>query len=284
MLVLTQHFPLAPDTPMLEGLLSRPVRIVWASLILLTLLAWYQLFGSAGDAAQILSDAAVPLAHAHHFHASSGAWGWHEFLMAFLMWLLMSIAMMLPTAAPAILSFADLARAGRTELPAAVRVGVFVLGYLLAWWAFGLVATVAQWGLASATAQIPAVNSARPLLYGGLLTAAGLYQFSTLKDLCLSQCRSPMMFFLAHWRDGLQGASYLGLRHGVHCVGCCWALMALMLLAGTMNLACTAALTFIMLLEKLAPGGKVLARVVGFALILCGGGLMAFTLFRGDPS
>jgi len=142
---------------------------------------------------------------------------------------------------------------------------------------------VAQWGLASAAAQIPAIDSARPLLYGGLLAAAGLYQFSTLKDLCLTQCRSTMLFFLAHWREGLKGASYLGLRHGMHCVGCCWALMALMLLAGSMSLVSTAVLTFIMLLEKLAPGGRVLARVVGFALILCGGGLMAFTFFRGNP-
>ena len=272
-----------PSRALLEGLLSRPIRVIWASLILLILLAWYQLFGSEGAAISGSSDAAVPLAHAHHFHTSSQAWGWHEFLIAFLMWLLMAVAMMLPTAAPAILSFADLARAGQKELPAAARVGIFVLGYLFAWWGFGLAATVAQWGLASAAAQIPAIDSARPLLYGGLLAAAGLYQFSTLKDLCLTQCRSPMMFFLAHWREGLKGASYLGLRHGMHCVGCCWALMALMLLAGSMSLVSTAVLTFIMLLEKLAPGGRVLARVAGFALILCGGGLMAFTFFRGNP-
>ena len=92
------------------------------------------------------------------------------------------------------------------------------------------------------------------------------------------------MFSLAHSRERLKGASYLGLRHCMHCVGCCWALMALMLLAGSMSLVSTAVLTFIMLLEKLAPGGRVLARVVGFALILCGGGLMAFTFFRGNPS
>src|SRR5689334_17024375 len=98
MLLLTNHSAPAPDPPMFEGLLSRPIRIVWASLILLTLLAWYQLFGSAGATVPGLSDAAVPLAHAHHFHASSQAWGWHEFVIAFLMWLLMAVAMMLPTA------------------------------------------------------------------------------------------------------------------------------------------------------------------------------------------
>lgn len=267
---------------MLEGLLLRPRRIVLLAVALLSVLAWYQLFGAAGVVASSSPDTPVGLVHAHHLHGSTAAWGAHELALSFLMWLLMAVAMMLPTAAPAILAFADLARAGKSELASASRTGMFVLGYLLTWWAFGAVATVAQWGLTSAALHIPAINSDRPLLYGLLLTAAGLYQFSALKDVCLTQCRSPMMFFLAHWREGLRGATYLGVRHGLHCVGCCWALMALMLLAGAMNLACTAVLTMLMLVEKLAPAGRALARVIGCALILTGGALIAFTFFRGN--
>ena len=109
---------------------------------------------------------------------------------------------------------------------------------------------------------------------------AGLYQFSTIKDRCLTQCRSPMTFFLAHWRDGVSGALALGWRHGMHCVGCCWALMALMLAAGSMNLAWTAALAIVMLAEKVLPAGRSVARIVGVALI-CGALVLAGTWIAG---
>jgi predicted metal-binding membrane protein len=145
------------------------------------------------------------------------------------------------------------------------------------WWVFGALATVAQWTLAVAAARIQPFHALEPAIGGGLLAVAGLYQFSALKNLCLTRCRSPLAFFLAHWREGTRGAVYLGLRHGAHCVGCCWALMALMLAAGTINLAWTAALTVLMLAEKVLPGGLLIGRVVGAGLILWGAALLVST-------
>jgi predicted metal-binding membrane protein len=244
------------DRPTLEGLLARPNLGVGAALVLLSALAWLEL--------------ATGMTH------PALAWQAADVGAAFLMWLTMAVAMMLPTAAPAILAFADLGRgagqAGRAAHSAG-RLGAFVGGYLMAWWAFGVLATAAQWALAVTARGMPGL-AAGGSVAGTLLLVAGLYQFSSLKDLCLTRCRSPLAFFLAHWREGTRGALYLGLRHGAHCVGCCWALMALMLGVGTMSLGWTAALTALMLAEKVLPGGRLVGRAVGLALIAWGGVLL----------
>ena len=256
-----------PDTPPLERLLSRPNRLIAAALLVLCAVAWMQLYGW-GPAAQPV--------HVHGIHA----WNPHQAALILCMWLLMAVAMMLPTAAPAILAFADISRAGRPGVPAATRVTGFVGGYLAVWWAFGVLATLAQWALASAAQRIPDLAAGHPLIGATALMCAGLYQFSTIKDHCLTQCRSPMTFFLAHWREGVRGALELGWRHGMHCVGCCWALMALMLAAGSMNLAWTAALAVVMLAEKVLPAGRSVARIVGVTLI-CGAIVLAGTWIAG---
>ncbi|MBS0393279.1 MAG: DUF2182 domain-containing protein [Proteobacteria bacterium] len=243
-------------------LLARPALVVGTSLVALAALAWWQLLTGGGSAG---------LHHA--LHAAPRAWGTDEALVALAMWHLMAVAMMLPTAAPAILAFADISRHGGGS--AAARLAAFVLGYLAAWSLFSVGATIAQWALTSATVRMPALQAHAGLAAGALLLLAGGYQFSALKDRCLSECRSPLAFFLAHWRDGTMAAGRLGLRHGLHCVGCCWALMALMLAAGAMNLAWTAALTVLMLAEKTLPAGRLVARAAGVALIC--GGLAALT-------
>ena len=259
--------PAAPyivsDLSPLERLLSRPNRLIAAALLLLCAVAWLQLYGW-GPAAQP--------AHVHGAHS----WNLHQAALILCMWLLMAVAMMLPTAAPAILAFADIARAGREGVPPASRVTGFVGGYLAVWWAFGVLATLAQWALASAAQRIPDLAAGHSLIGAAALVGAGLYQFSAIKDHCLTQCRSPMTFFLAHWRDGVRGALALGWRHGMHCVGCCWALMALMLATGSMNLAWTAALAVVMLAEKVLPAGRSVARIVGVTLI-CGAVVLAGT-------
>ena len=262
-----------------RGLLARPNRLIGAALLLLSALAWVQLFGSGPNAVSGLPQAHAVLAHVH---GPARIWSSRELGLAFSMWLLMAVAMMLPTAAPAIASFADIVRAGQPGMSVATRVGAFVLGYLLAWWGFGALATGAQWGLADAALHVAALSTARPWLAGLILTSAGLYQFSALKDLCLRQCRSPMTFFLAHWRAGAGGATYLGWRHGVHCVGCCWALMALTLLGGAMSFGWTAALMVVMLIEKIAPAGRIVGHILGVALIVCGSVLIASALFPGE--
>jgi predicted metal-binding membrane protein len=264
----------------LSSLLSRPNRLLFATLLLLIALAWLQLF--SGRAADDLT-----FRHAHPSHYSvtglaSPVWELRDFGTAFLMWVLMAVAMMLPTAAPAILAFADIARAGHRTPPAGDRIAAFILGYLLAWWGFATLATLAQWGIATAALHFSLLDSERSLLGGAVLTAAGLYQFSALKELCLAKCRSPIAFFLTQWRDGARGAIHLGLRHGIHCVGCCWALMALMLFAGTMSIGWTAGLGAVMLAEKIAPAGRTAASAFGVGLIVSGGVLIASASLGGE--
>jgi predicted metal-binding membrane protein len=263
-------------------LVSRQNRVIGICLLLLIVLAWIQLFG--GGPAAVMA-----LHQAHHAHLTvnrtappSLPWNLREVGIVFLMWLVMAVAMMLPTAAPAILLFADVARAGEHTNSATVRITAFILGYLLAWWGVGALATAVQLRLAAAGLCFSAFSSERTVLGGAVLIAAGLYQFSALKESCLRKCRSPMTFFLAQWRDGVAGAIYLGLRHSIDCIGCCWALMALMLFSGTMSIAWTAGLSAVMLMEKVAPGGRIFARAVGIALIFCGGALVASAVYRGE--
>jgi len=266
----------------LEAVRLRPKLALTAAVLLLSALAWLQLFGS-GSALALWSTheatAALGHTHAHTHFGTLQAWGPRDVSIAFLMWLLMAVAMMLPTAIPAILGFTDLAKAAERSLRAASRVGGFVSGYLLAWGAFGLAATGLQWALASALRDSMTFAMQYSVFAGALVMASGAYQFSALKDLCLTQCRNPVAFFFANWRDGVRGAMWLGLRHGLYCIGCCWALMALMLLAGTMSLGWMAALSVVMLLEKVVPAGaRIVSGVVGIALIVGGGVLIGAAL------
>lgn len=182
------------------------------------------------------------------------------------MWSIMMAAMMLPSAAPAILTFARLSV--RTSQPA--RAVSFLAGYLLTWLAFSAGATVAQWGLQAAGWVDAMIVSRSPWLSALLLTTAGLYQFTGTKRTCLSQCRSPVGLLLGSWRPGVLGAFAMGTRYGVFCLGCCWALMALLFVGGVMNLAWIAALTVLVAAEKLGPAGHRIGKVLGLTLLSAG--------------
>lgn len=192
-------------------------------------------------------------------------------LGAVTIWMLMSIAMMLPTAAPAIDIYVRLSR--RIEVRRAAHVAGFAGGYLIAWAGFAVAAGSAQAALGG---EIATFSAALPqgALAGGLLLLAGLYQLTPLKQACLTLCRNPLAFFMSHWREGIAGALRMGLRHGLVCIGCCWALMGLMFLAGAMNLAWMAALGLVMLLEKTAPGAARVGRLTGLAMALAGSALI----------
>ena len=185
------------------------------------------------------------------------------------MWVLMSAAMMLPTAAPTIDLHVRLTR--RVEMGRAIRIAGFAAGYLLAWAGFALLTTAAQVLVAEAvgTNPLPAGTAA-----GGLLLVAGLYQLTPLKAACLALCRNPLAFFMSHWREGSGGALMMGVHHGLICIGCCWALMLLMFVAGTMNLAWMAGLGLVMLLEKVLPRADRMGRLGGIALVLAGTALV----------
>ena len=206
---------------------------------------------------------------------ADAGWGWSELLLLFAMWVIMMAAMMLPAAAPAVLLVAQVNRlyqAGRSPYR---RTALFVAGYLGAWAGFSLLATLAQWGLHEANMMNDMMATTNTTVGGLTLAAAGVYQWTPLKHACLRRCRSPLAFVLASWRPGKRGALRMGLGHGAWCLGCCWLLMALLFVAGVMNLAWIAGLSVLVLLEKLLPEGVWIARAAGVALLVWGG-LMLF--------
>jgi predicted metal-binding membrane protein len=197
-------------------------------------------------------------------------WGGVDFLFRFGMWAVMMVAMMVPTAAPMILLFATVNRRRREQQGPFVPTGVFLAGYVVIWSGFAALATLAMWGLHSAALLSPMMVSTSPLLGGALLLVAGAFQWSPLKRLCLTHCRTPLGFLMSEWREGTWGALRMGLRHGSYCVGCCWVLMTLLFVTGVMNLLWVAAIAIFVLVEKVAPAGPWLSRVTG--LLLAGGG------------
>jgi predicted metal-binding membrane protein len=204
-------------------------------------------------------------------------WGPAELATIALMWSVMMVAMMTPTASPMVLAFAGLERrriggSGTPWGPASTFLG----GYLLVWVGFSVLMTLAQWGLHSAAmSSACGMKTASPSIDAMLLVGAGLFQFSPAKSACLRHCRTPVGFLLAEWRAGMGGALVMGIRHGLYCVGCCWLLMLLLFVAGVMNAAWCAALAALVLAERVMPGGLWLARAVGIVLTLSGGGLAA---------
>jgi predicted metal-binding membrane protein len=188
--------------------------------------------------------------------------------LIFVMWSIMMMAMMLPSAAPTILLVSALARNHSiTSVPTA---GLFTLGYMLVWVGFSLAATLLQWGLDSAGVLSEAMAARSAAVAGCVLIAAGIYQWTHLKQACLRHCRSPLAFLLHHWRKGVWGAVTNGVRHGFFCLGCCWMLMVLLFVGGLMNLLWIGALALLVLIEKTLPWGGRTSRVTGVALVAWG--------------
>lgn len=181
-----------------------------------------------------------------------------------LMWWLMMLAMMLPSAAPAILLYGHV-RETRGSDTGIAQSWVFLAGYLGVWLLFSVLAAVAQRLLTG-----PSMTLERHWTVSALLVLTGIYQLSPLKNACLAQCHSPAGFLTRYWRPGVSGAIRLGLRHGAYCLGCCWMLMALLFVGGVMNFAWIAAITLIVAIEKLLPRGPLIARATGVALIAWG--------------
>ena len=201
-------------------------------------------------------------------------WGLADTSLTFLMWVVMMIAMMTPSAVPLIMLYKQVSQ--QLKPPGSLSsTWLFLLGYLVVWSGFSALATLAQWGLHSLALLTPMVASASPILGGALLIAAGIYQFTPLKDACLSHCRTPMGFLIAEWRDGPRGVLMMGMRHGLYCVGCCWLLMALLFVGGVMNLIWVAVIAAYILIEKVAPARIWLSRIGGVAVLLWGLWLVA---------
>jgi predicted metal-binding membrane protein len=203
---------------------------------------------------------------------ANAPWRAIEFAFVFTMWAVMMVGMMAPSAAPMILMYARVGRQGRSAGKPLAATGWFATGYFLAWISFSLAATFVQWGFERAALLDSRMASASNLLGGMVLIAAGVYQWTPLKDVCLVQCRTPFQFLMRHggFRGDVPGCLLLGLRHGAYCVGCCWVLMALLFVGGVMNVLWIALLALLVLLEKLAPLGRWVARAAGVACVVAG--------------
>jgi predicted metal-binding membrane protein len=184
--------------------------------------------------------------------------------------------MMVPSAAPMILVHARAARHAAAQGKPLAATAWFADGYLLTWMAFSFAATLGQWALERASQLTPIMAVSSRVFGGTVLIAAGLYQWTPLKEACLSQCQAPIAFILRHGglRSTPTGSLILGLRHGIYCVGCCWALMLILFVVGVMNLLWIAALAILVMLEKVIPFGRAVARLAGLLFIATGGWML----------
>ena len=274
------------ETPVFERLLKRDRVITVAGLAVLCALAWLYIVTGAGlgmSAWEMTTLALFPHQHTRDVMPSMPgmdmgptapmwmAWGFATWALMIAMWWIMMIAMMTPSATPTILLYARVHRhalaKGKVQDKLAPT-GAFAMGYLLVWLAFAAAATTLYWGLERAgLVSAMMMGSQNRLLSGAVLMAAGLYQVSPLKNTCLAHCRAPTSFLSRHWRPHIMGALRLGAMHGAYCVGCCWMLMALLVVGGVMNLAWIAALAILVLIEKALPLGQWIGRAIGIALI-----------------
>jgi predicted metal-binding membrane protein len=173
-----------------------------------------------------------------------------------------------------VLTYATMYRRHREQDLPFVPTGLFVSGYLLVWTGFSILASGLQWGLHGAALLSSAMGRTGPVLGGILLIAAGVFQWTPWKYVCLTQCRSPLGFFMTEWREGTWGALLMGLRHGSYCLGCCWILMGLLFATGVMNLLWMVLITAFVLVEKVVPHGDLVGRLSGVALVI--GGFVLF--------
>ncbi|HXC57917.1 MAG TPA: DUF2182 domain-containing protein [Steroidobacteraceae bacterium] len=258
----------------LAGALRRERIIALIALFIIAALAWMWLLREAGRMSSMdtAAMAGVRMNHMQMMSPTFTAWSAPLAAYLFVMWFVMMIGMMTPSAAPIVLLYLGVARhAARSEHRLA-SAAWFLAGYLAAWAAFSLLATMAQWAMESAALMTPAMSAASRPLGAAVLIAAGVYQWLPLKDACLAQCRAPLSFI--QQRGGFPasaaGALRLGFQHGLYCVGCCWALMLVLFTAGVMNLLWIAVLMCLVLAEKLLPRGRWISRTAGIFAVAAG--------------
>jgi predicted metal-binding membrane protein len=269
------HLP--PAEARLGAVLARPKVLAVGCVVVLTALGWTAA-GLMASGAGMFEALCRPA-----FGQAGAMWGAAELALVFAMWGAMALAMMLPSAGPMILTYAEIADTAAAKGERVVSPLVLAAGYLAVWIGFAGAATLLQALLTRLSLLDPATDSASGLLSGALFVLAGLYQFSTLKHACVTQCQRPMPFFFANWRTERRGVFRLGLRQGLFCLGCCWAMMLLMLAVGTMNLAWMAGLGVVMTIEKMTTTTR-FSRAVGAVCLLIGAGLLGSVVAAHWPA
>jgi predicted metal-binding membrane protein len=269
-----------------EAAVRRHDRIVISlALISLTALAWSYLLSLSADlkmGGMDMNDFRMIPSGMGLMMPAHTPWQPMEFAFVFAMWTVMMVGMMTPSAAPMILMYARVGRqteARGTPLAATVWFGA---GYFLVWAAFSLLATLVQWALERTALLDSAMASTSNVLGGLVFVAAGSYQWTRLKDVCLAQCQTPFAFLISHggFRRDVAGCLMLGFRHGAYCVGCCWALMTLLFVGGVMNVLWIVILALLVLLEKLTSFGRPLAALSGVVFVVAGAWLLLGGILR----
>ena len=250
------HLPAAATR--LSGVLARPKRIALACIAGLTALGWGSLaLMSTGGASGLWQVLCQP----------GGVGAFSDLALAAPMWAAMTLAMMLPTAGPMVLTYAEIADTAARKGEPVVSPLVLTAGYVTVWLGFALAASALQWGLVRA--GLITGGSISRAAGGAIFIAAGVYQFSALKQACLTQCQRPFPFFFSNWTEQRRGVFRLGLRQGLYCLGCCWAAMLVMFAVGTMNVVWMAVLGVLMTIEKLSTTSH-FSRAVGAAFVAIG--------------
>jgi predicted metal-binding membrane protein len=241
----------------IESVARRDRVVVLASLTALTVLAWVYLFRDAARMAAMAPDMPMP-------------WTSERFVMTLLMWSIMMVGMMLPSAAPMIVFYAQSVRKNAERGLVLPSVWIFTVAYLAVWTGFSVMATLLQLLLEQLAGMSPMSMKTHGMVSGLLLIIAGVYQWLPWKKVCLKYCRTPLQFITTRWRKGALGALRMGLEHGAFCVGCCWVLMLLLFVGGVMNLLWVAVIAGFVLLEKILPAGWFTTRIAGFGLMAVG--------------
>jgi predicted metal-binding membrane protein len=273
---------LSPAASRLGATFARPKRLAVLCVVALAGLGWFYLglliAHMGGPAANLgpgmgaldLLPRAITLLCKPTFGIAlmpDNVWGPAGFALVALMWAAMTLAMMLPSAAPMILTYAEIADTAARKSQPVVSPFVLAAGYTAVWLGFAGFASIAQVALTRAALLDAGMASASGLFSGAILIAAGLYQFSALKHACLRQCQSPFPFFFANWQTTPRGVFRLGIRQGLFCLGCCWAMMAVMFSVGVMNVVWMAGLGIVMTIEKIGTGRRFTYAVGALAIV-----------------
>jgi len=263
-----QFTHLAPAEAGLGQIFARPKAIAAGCVIIIAGLGWFYL------ALLIAAPASSWFATVQALCRTlpEGAWSFSAAAVTASMWSAMTLAMMLPSASPMILTYAEIAETAARKSERIVSPLVIAAGYASVWLVFSLLATVIQIVLTRAALLNTGTASASGILAGAIFIGAGVYQFSALKHACLTHCQNPFPFFFTNWATTPGGVFRLGVEQGLYCLGCCWAMMMVMFAVGAMNVAWMAGLAAVMTIEKLLTGRR-FAHGVGVALIVVGTGI-----------
>lgn len=235
--------------------------IILIGIFLLAFLSWLYLFTLDYSLTELLMSS---------MDSEMIQWGYKEFFITLSMWFIMMTAMMLPSAMPMIFIFSTVNKKRAQYGNEFVHTGIFLSGYLFVWFLFSILMASLQWLLLNFALLSDELKIINHFFAGVVLIIVGIYQFSPVKESCLRNCQTPFNFIMGNWRYGKRGAFIMGLKHGIYCMGCCWALMLLLFIVGIMNIIWIAFIAIFILIEKAIAKGKWISYLLGISLMIFG--------------